>query len=81
MQVQEKEWAPEDAPLVPITSKHFKISTVEYDCTLEEFRKDKNLKSKTLNIFLEISRVDLDKSILGNPSICDVILMNKVSAE
>ena len=78
LQAQAKEWRPEDTPLVPLTSKHFVISKVKNDSTLEDVRKEKKLESSNiLDILLEYK--SLDKSDIGPNGIRDVILMDKVS--
>lgn len=60
---------------MPITSKHFKVSSVKSNCTLEAFRKAEKLESpNVLNIFLELC--NMDQKI---ERIRDVILMDKVS--
>ena len=71
-----KEWRPEDAPLVPLTSKHFVISRIEEDCTIDEFCEVKNLQCRRLNKFLDYR--NMDKSDIGCHGIRDVILMDKV---
>ena len=75
--MQEKEWKTDDAPLVPVTSNHFVVSTVESNCTLKDFLDKKSLETNKMNVFLEYSSVD--KSNLEKSGIRDVILMDKVA--
>ena len=72
LHAQGKKWKPEDAPLVPVTSNHFVVSSISNDCTLEEFRTEKQLESSALNVFLEFDSVDMLHRCR------DVILMDKV---
>ena len=77
-QKQDKEWKPEDTPLVPITSNHFVTFKVTSDCTVKSFCEDKKLERscKNLSILLEFNCVH--KSNIGDDGIRDVILRDKV---
>ena len=69
--VKAKPWKPENAPLQPVISNHFMTSTVTSECTVDEFRKEKNLEANKANVFIEF----------GDPiikDIRDVILEDKV---
>ena len=65
-------WNPKEAPLQPVISNHFMITTLKKEYTVEEFKEEKNLRKKSSNVFIEY------REFVKKDLIRDVILIEKV---
>ena len=65
---------------MPITSTHFMVSKVKYECTIEEFCKERDLEPSRANLHILLEFNSVDKTYIVKGVIRDVILMDKVSS-